>query len=76
MVIGESGQFIEKYTLEFLEIFCIYSPYLNAFIVKNSGPTDAVFAKYGQISFCLVSPFTLPNVAKKNICQELILRPN
>jgi hypothetical protein len=76
MVVGESGQFLEEYTLKFSEIFYVYLPYLNAFTIKISGPMDAQFESYNQINFCPVSPFMLPNVATKKIRHELILRKN
>ena len=65
MVVGESGQFLEKYTLKFSEIFFVYSPVLSASTIKISGPTDARFESYDKINFCPVSPFILPNVATK-----------
>ena len=70
MAVGESGQFLEKYTLKFSEIFCVYSPYLNAFTIKISGPTDARFESYDKINFCPVSPFILPNFATKKYATD------
>ena len=70
MAVGESGQFLEEYTLNFSEIFCVYSPYLNEFTIKISGPTDARFESYDKINFCPVSPFILPNVATKKYATD------
>lgn len=76
MAVGESGQFLEEYTLKFSKFFCVYLPYLNAFAIKISGPMDEWFESYDQINFCPISPFLLHNVATKQICHKLILRPN
>ena len=70
MAVGESGQFLEKYTLKISENFYVYSPYLNAFTIKISGPTDAQFESYDKINFCHVSPFILPNVATKKYATD------
>ena len=76
MAVGESGQFLEKYTLKFSEIFCVYSPYLNAFTTKISGPTDARFESYEKNQ--LLPYFTLhfAQFCNKKIRHGLILRPN
>lgn len=62
---GDDDQFLKQYTLEFLDFFCIYLPYHDTFTLKNSGPKDARFARYGQINLCHASPFMLSNVATK-----------
>ena len=70
MVVGESGQFLEDYTLKFSKIVCVYLPYLNAFTIKILEPTDARFESYDKINFCPVSPFILPNVATKKYATD------
>jgi hypothetical protein len=51
MVEGDGGQFLEKYKLGLLEICCVYTSYLDTFMVQISRPMGSRFGRYQQINF-------------------------
>lgn len=65
MVTHYGGPCLQKHTLEFHEMLCIYLPYNDSFTLKISSPMDSWFASYHKINFNPVSPITLAIVATK-----------
>lgn len=54
LVEGDCGQYLEKYELELLEIWCVYPSYLDAFMLQILCQMGVQFARYKQINFCTI----------------------
>jgi len=71
MVVGDGGSFLKKYELDSLEIFRVYSSYLNTSSLQNSWQSDARISRKRQINFYPTIPLVNWLIGHTGVLPEL-----
>jgi len=71
MVVGDGGSFLKKYELDSLEIFRVYSSYLNTSSLQNSWQSDARISRKRKINFYPTIPLVNWLIGHTGVLPEL-----